>query len=77
MGWLSVQKIQDYIDYYGQNDADYQEGHYREIEREVVLLDQYIAGQFAEKRYMLAENHQQSNHDDHAAGDKQYFTQSF
>jgi len=69
MGWLFVQKIQDDVDYHGQYYTDYQEGYYGKIEREIVLLDQYVAGQFAEKWYMLAENHHQPDHDDHAAGD--------
>jgi hypothetical protein len=76
-GRLSVHKIQNKVDYYGQDDTDDQEGDYGKIKGKVVFLDEYIARQFTEKRYMLAEDHQQSDHDDDRADDKQYFSETF
>jgi hypothetical protein len=53
---LSVQKIEDNINYYSYQHAHYKKGDNGKIDRKTVFLYKYITGQLAEKRYMLAEN---------------------
>lgn len=68
--------MQYHVDDYGQNDADDDAGDDGEIEGGVVLLHEDIARQLAQEGDVLGEDQQQPYHDDHAAENQQYFTDS-
>jgi len=70
-----IKKMQYDVDDDGQHDADEQEGDNGEIEREIILLDEYIPRQLAQEGDVLAENQQQPDRHDHTAEDEQHFTE--
>ncbi len=69
-----MDEIEDDADYYCQDDADDEKGYYRKVKREIIFFNEDVAGQFAEKWYVLAEDKKQTKDDDNATDDKKYFT---
>ena len=62
---LFIDKTENYVDYDGQDDAEYDAGHDREIKRTAILFDCDIAGQFAQKWNLRGKGKDQTQDNDY------------